>query len=165
MNERVINLAVEGMTCGNCVRRVEKAVYEVEGVVSANADLATQTVDIKVVDGDEFAKDLIQAIKNIGYHLPVDKVVLPISGMTCFNCVTQVDLALNNVPGVTNANISLMTEKAVVSFVPGLATMQDFKEAVAKTGKRVTDPEELKRNKPTRRYMVNSGTPQGGCCT
>jgi copper ion binding protein len=99
MNERVINLAVEGMTCGNCVRRVEKAVYEVEGVVSANADLATRTVDIKVVDGDEIAKDLIQAIKNIGYHLPVDKVVLPISGMTCFNCVTQVDLALNNVPG------------------------------------------------------------------
>lgn len=115
MAERVINLTVEGMTCGNCIRRIEQALYEIEGVVSAKADLATQKATVKLLDGD--------------------------------------------------VNISLMTEKAVVSYVPGLATMQDFKEAVAKTGKRVTDPEELKRNNPVRQYMVNSGTPRGGCCS
>ncbi|NIM94703.1 MAG: copper ion binding protein [Anaerolineales bacterium] len=165
MNERVIVLPIEGMTCGNCVRRIEQALHEVEGVTNARADLATKTATVHIVDGDANAEDLMQAIRIIGYHLSMDKVVLSISGMTCFNCVREVDTALSNVVGVTNVSISLMTEKAVVSYVPGIATMQDLKDAVAKTGKRVIDPDELNRNKPTRRYMVNTGTPRGGCCT
>jgi Cu+-exporting ATPase len=164
MNEKIVTLPVEGMTCGNCVRRVEQALYNVEGVASAKAELASNSATVKIVENQASAEDLISAVRRIGYHLREEKMILSISGMTCFNCTIEVDLALSKVVGVTSVNISLMTEKAVVSFIPGIATMQDFKAAVAKTGKRVADSAEVERKRVSRRYRVNTDTPQRGCC-
>jgi len=37
---------VAGMTCASCVARVEKALGKVEGVVSAQVNLATETAQV-----------------------------------------------------------------------------------------------------------------------
>ena len=36
-----ISLAIDGMTCASCVRRVERALRKVPGVLSADVNLAT----------------------------------------------------------------------------------------------------------------------------
>ena len=41
-----VSLAVEGMTCASCVRRVERALLKVPGVESAAVNLATERAQI-----------------------------------------------------------------------------------------------------------------------
>jgi copper chaperone CopZ len=44
---QTVQLALSGMTCASCVARVEKALAKVEGVVSAQVNLATETVQVQ----------------------------------------------------------------------------------------------------------------------
>jgi copper chaperone CopZ len=61
-------------------------------------------------------------------------ITLPITGMTCANCVARVAGALRSVPGVLDANVDLATERATVELVPGAATLADLKHAVEAAG-------------------------------
>ena len=45
-----LRLAVRGMTCASCVRRVEGALNEVEGVSAASVNLATENATVDLVD-------------------------------------------------------------------------------------------------------------------
>lgn len=59
-------LSIDGMTCASCVARVEKALSKVEGVTSANVNLATETA--QVYGSNLNTADLIQAVKKAGYE-------------------------------------------------------------------------------------------------
>ena len=45
---RVVDLAIEGMTCSSCVGRVERALSQGEGVLSASVNLATEQARVSV---------------------------------------------------------------------------------------------------------------------
>lgn len=62
---------------------------------------------------------------------------LNIGGMTCAACVYHVERALNGVPGVARASVSLGTESASVDFAPNIATLADLRRAVEEAGYRV----------------------------
>ncbi|HEX6539803.1 MAG TPA: heavy metal translocating P-type ATPase [Candidatus Dormibacteraeota bacterium] len=61
-----IELHVEGMTCASCVRRVERALGKVEGVVSASVNLATETAEVGLGAPLEEAA-LVAAVERAGY--------------------------------------------------------------------------------------------------
>ena len=44
------------------------------------------------------------------------ETTMPILGMTCASCVSHVEKALNEVPGVAEATVNLATERATVKF-------------------------------------------------
>ncbi|OGD25222.1 hypothetical protein A2819_02520 [Candidatus Azambacteria bacterium RIFCSPHIGHO2_01_FULL_40_24] len=56
-----------------------------------------------------------------------------IQGMHCVSCVLTIEHALKKVPGVKNASVSLMSEKAIIEYEEP-ATPEVLKNAVAKTG-------------------------------
>lgn len=61
-------LLVEGMSCGHCVKHVEEALLEMDGVVSAKADLEDKIALVelnKEISDDAFKK----AIEEAGYEL------------------------------------------------------------------------------------------------
>ncbi|MBI4201655.1 MAG: copper-translocating P-type ATPase [Chloroflexi bacterium] len=62
-----------------------------------------------------------------------ERITLNIGGMTCASCVIHVEHALNEVPGVVATSVNLATEKATVTYLPGL-TLDDFREAVQDAG-------------------------------
>lgn len=59
---------------------------------------------------------------------------LPITGMMCGGCVAAVKAALESVPGVENADVSLEKKEAVVTYDPATATADEMKKAVEKAG-------------------------------
>ena len=65
-----IHLTVSGMTCGNCVKHVEKAIASIAGVKSVEVDLASGSVK---VDGDIAQKvtEIIAALEEDGYPAKV----------------------------------------------------------------------------------------------
>lgn len=63
-NEHV--LKVEGMSCGHCVSRVQKALADTPGVLEAAVDLDAGQATIRVAEGVDTAQ-LISVIENAGY--------------------------------------------------------------------------------------------------
>jgi len=131
------------MTCASCVAHVEKALKEVDGVKDVNVNLATERANVWFNSEAVTMGDLVVAVRETGYEVPTETVILPIGGMTCASCVAHVEKALSKVPGVVEANVNLATEKATVTFISGVAGLADFKRAVAEAGYEVLEaPEE-----------------------
>ncbi|MFY9175719.1 MAG: heavy metal-associated domain-containing protein [Peptococcia bacterium] len=59
---------IEGMTCHNCVRHVEEALRELDGVKSAKVDLTAKTATIELAHDltDEMIKT---AVEGVGYEV------------------------------------------------------------------------------------------------
>ena len=59
-------LSVEGMMCGHCAARVEKALAAVKGVESVTVDLEKKTVSV-VATARTSAEQMKKAITDAGY--------------------------------------------------------------------------------------------------
>ena len=62
------------------------------------------------------------------------QVILPITGMTCANCVATIERNLKKVSGVQVANVNLSSERATVEYDPDLSVLNDLIERVEKAG-------------------------------
>ncbi|WFR78484.1 heavy metal translocating P-type ATPase [Janthinobacterium rivuli] len=112
-------LAIEGMTCGSCVGRVEKALAAVPGVTQASVNLATEVAKI-TSDTPIPLATLQAAVEKAGYTVAQREIDLNIAGMTCASCVGRVEKALLKVPGVLAASVNLATESARIKVTGGL---------------------------------------------
>ena len=59
---------------------------------------------------------------------------LPITGMTCANCVSTVERNLKKVPGVHMAQVNLSSERAAVDFDPNQANLGSILERIRRAG-------------------------------
>ena len=70
MATETVNLTVQGMTCGNCARSVERKLAGTPGVTKATVDLqaakATVEFDASRVKPDALAN----AVRQLGYEVP-----------------------------------------------------------------------------------------------
>jgi Cu+-exporting ATPase len=62
------------------------------------------------------------------------QVILPITGMTCANCVATVERNLRKEKGVTVANVNLSSERATVEYNPEFSKLGSLIERVTKAG-------------------------------
>ncbi len=139
MQNQTLTLPVTGMTCASCTSNVERALRKVEGVLEANVNLATEKATVTSSNGQLILGELVEAVERVGYAVPLERIQLPIGGMTCASCVAHVEGALSDVPGVIEANVNLATEKATVVYIQDLTGLAEFKRAVETTGYQVLD--------------------------
>ncbi|MEZ4666514.1 MAG: heavy metal translocating P-type ATPase [Anaerolineae bacterium] len=66
---------------------------------------------------------------------------LPIVGMSCASCVSHVEKALQELPGVSNTVVNLATNKASVVYDPQQVRLVDFQRAVDNAGYAVASSE------------------------
>jgi len=59
---------IEGMTCGGCAARVEKALASVPGVSEARVNFSAETASVDVVDGGPNGAELVRAVRSAGYE-------------------------------------------------------------------------------------------------
>lgn len=64
----------------------------------------------------------------------INSISLPISGMSCASCVSHVEGALKEVPGVSRVVVNLGTNKASLEYDPQRARLTDMKRAVEDVG-------------------------------
>jgi copper chaperone CopZ len=70
MAVEVLNLPIQGMTCGNCARSIERKLSSTPGVTKASVDLqgarATVEYDAQLVKPEALAN----AVRQLGYDVP-----------------------------------------------------------------------------------------------
>ncbi len=101
---QTIILALEGLSCEHCIKRVKDTLESRADVDSAQVEL-----DYATVTGSAAVQDLIDSIKQAGYTAsqPSAGVELALSGLSCGHCVSATRQALLAVPGVIAAAVTL----------------------------------------------------------
>ncbi|TAK11531.1 MAG: copper-translocating P-type ATPase [Anaerolineae bacterium] len=61
-------------------------------------------------------------------------ITLPITGMTCANCVSAVERNIKKVDGVSSAMVNLTTERASVEYDPAVAGLPEFLDRITRAG-------------------------------
>jgi Cu+-exporting ATPase len=109
-----VSLKVQGMTCSACAARVEKAVRALPGVASAAVNFAVERLTADYDPGRTGPRQIIAAVREAGYEVPLERLDFKITGMTCSACAARVEKAAAKVPGVVKANVNLAVERLAV---------------------------------------------------
>ncbi len=134
-----IDLPITGMSCASCAAKIEKGLARVEGVSEANVNFAAERAMVLFNPNLTDLPHLIQKVKDLGYEAKVEKVILPVQGMTCASCVKKVEKALNSAKGVVQAGVNFATERATVEYVPEVVTIRDLRKVVEEAGYQVLE--------------------------
>ena len=137
-----VELPIQGMTCASCVTRVEGALRSAPGVVEANVNFAAERAHVMLDPDAGSPTQLVEAVRQAGYDVPIETLTLPIQGMTCASCVGRVEAALRGVNGVLRAEVNFATETAQVEYLPSVADPHDLIRAVRQAGYQAVLPEE-----------------------
>jgi Cu+-exporting ATPase len=129
-----LNLSIQGMTCTSCAHTIEKGLASLKGVNRAQVSFANERASVVYSPKDVNPNIMLKEIEKLGYKAHIEKVSLPIQGMTCASCVDKVEKALERLDGVISANVNLASERAIVEYIPLLVGMSDFKGAVSSAG-------------------------------
>ena len=127
-------LKVSGMVCAACTATIEKALKKLDGVSRAEINLGTEIASVEYDPEKLKLVDIEKAIREVGYDVIDQKVVLKIGGMVCAMCVGALEIALKKLDGVVDVRVNLAAEKAYVTFNPRMVSLEDMKKAVLETG-------------------------------
>jgi Cu+-exporting ATPase len=134
MAEKEVVLPVTGMTCANCALSIERSLGKTQGVKEARVNLASEKAVVSYDPSLVGGQGLVGSIRDAGYDVPTATVNLPITGMTCANCVQNVERALRKVDGVLRANVNLASERASVEYLPSVVSLETLRRAIEAAG-------------------------------
>ena len=69
IHTETLSLPVKGMTCAGCASKIEETLKNIEGVLSATVNLATEKATVTLIPGVVDISVLQEAVKKIGYEL------------------------------------------------------------------------------------------------
>ena len=129
-----ITIPITGMTCASCVRRVERALSNHEGVKEASVNFASEEATVAYHPESTKPDELIRVVREAGYGADVRERTFGVTGMTCASCVGRVERALRKLPGVVGASVNLANERATARYVAGEVEPRDLEKAVEGAG-------------------------------
>lgn len=129
-----LDFPIQGITCASCVQRLQRGLSKIEGVSQASVNLATERASIDFDSSRVSPGQFVDTVRDLGYEVVLQKVTLPVRGMTCASCVSRVEKSLRAVCGVVNAGVNLATEAATITFIPSHTMLVQLQNAVDKAG-------------------------------
>lgn len=143
-------LLLEGMSCAACARTIELTLQDLEGVYSAQVNLAAEKAYVEYDPGVVERSDIEAAITGVGYGVKTEtaKVTLAIGHMNCAACASKIERNLQEAAGVKEAAVNLAAEKAYVKYdtaaidverIIGIVTASGYKAAIFEETKEERD--------------------------
>ena len=146
------SIKISGMSCAACAARIEKGLNKLDGVESANVNLAMERATVEYDDKLAEPRQFDELIAKLGYAVIHEKTEeagqanLKISGMTCAACSARIEKKLNTLEGVKQANVNLTTERASISFDPNRIKVGDMINAIKALGYSADKIEDISRD-------------------
>ncbi|MCI1964647.1 MAG: heavy metal translocating P-type ATPase [Oscillospiraceae bacterium] len=157
-------IKISGMSCAACAARIEKGLSRVDGVRSANVNLAMERASVEFDDAQVSIGQLNETVEKLGYSVIRDlqpqtgKTVINITGMSCAACSARIEKKLNRMKGVQSAGVNLTTEKATVEYNPAVIGLDALINAVETLGYEAQEEREESKDREAeaRNKEINS---------
>lgn len=142
-------LLIEGMHCSSCSNKIEKNLENLEGIIESKVNLANNelylTYDENIID----LKKIINLINDLGYKAKsknekIKKDIFVIEGMHCSSCSNKIEKNLNNLSGISNCSVNLVSNELFVSYDENEVESEKIIELIDNLGYRASVKEEVK---------------------
>ncbi|MFW6435713.1 MAG: copper ion binding protein, partial [Halovenus sp.] len=134
MATRRTQLDITGMSCANCSATIQDTVESLDGVTQADANFATDEGAVEYDPEEVSLREIFEAIEDAGYGAVSETVTIAISDMTCANCAETNEEALENTPGVIEADVNYATDEAQVRYNPADISLDALYDAIEDAG-------------------------------
>ncbi len=134
MDTRTATLEIGGMTCANCAGTIEERVTALEGVVSVDANFATDRGSVEYDPDRVTLADIYDAVSDAGYEAAAESVTVGVTDMTCATCAETIAEALDETPGVVAADVNVATDEARVRYNPADVSRGEIDDAIEGAG-------------------------------
>lgn len=126
---------VSGMDCPSCAKKVENAVNQLEGVLSAKVRFTTEKLVVSLRD-PSLKSEVEKATEKAGFSLTSlssQQQSWKVNGMDCPSCAQKIENAVSKIEGVQNVHVLFATEKLLVNFTQP-ATAQQIEQTCQNAG-------------------------------
>ncbi len=146
---------ITGMTCASCASAIERSVKKVSGVIAPSVNFATEKLTVSYTNNAS-SRQIIEAVEKVGYGaraiIPLQKVIIPIRGISCASCISTIEKAVNSLEGVSNATVNMATEKTAVDYNPSITRLSEIKKAIIDAGYEPLDIEQKETEHKEEKY-------------
>lgn len=104
-------------------------------------------VAVAVVSCAQRQNDEPERVQNLSQQatVAVEKIVIPVEGMTCSACQSNVRRTIKNMDGVKDVVVSLKDRSAIVTYVPAKVKPEQIRQAITERGYKAGEPKLVKQ--------------------
>ena len=155
-----LEIPVDGMSCAACSARLEKRLASLDGVLSANVNLALARAQVEFVPAQVTPVDIAKRVEKTGFRVPHSRVEFTVEGMENKADAAGLEEQLSGLEGVVSAGVDLSTGLGRVEFQPALVRDEGILDSVARAGYTARpvmdeehDAEKIKREREFRKSV------------
>ncbi|MFC6764946.1 heavy metal translocating P-type ATPase, partial [Natrinema soli] len=134
MSTRTTHLDIRGMSCANCSQTITAALESLDGVREATVNFATDEGSVEYDPDTVSLAAIYAAIEDAGYEADRASRSIGITDMSCANCAETNESALEETPGVIDADVNYATDEAAVEYNPDDVSLSDLYGAIERAG-------------------------------
>lgn len=122
------------MSCANCASTISDTIANLDGVHTHSVNYATDEATVEYDPDVVSLKEIYDAIEAAGYHPQRDSVTIGISDMSCANCATTNQTALERVSGVITADVNYATDESTIQYNSNEVSIEQLYSAIENAG-------------------------------
>ncbi len=145
-------IEIGGMTCAGCAGRVERTLKNLPGLQDVAVNFASHTAQLRADNAG--LKEIEDALHTIGYMARTKEIRLALAGLSCASCVGRVNKALEEIPGVLDANVNFANSTATIRYFPEIADQAILISAIKSAGYQAQVIEDAAREMPNRHEEI-----------
>lgn len=104
------------------------------GVRRASVNLTAEKAFVTFDPARVTPAQMARVVRDLGYGVGTEDLVLQIGGMSCASCVAAIEGAVGGMPGVESVQVSLAAGSARVTYYPGVTTPAQIKRTIRDLG-------------------------------
>jgi len=139
MKTQQTSFAITGMFCAKCAVTIERALAQLEGVVAAQVNFATERATVVYDPVRVSLARMVRAVQDEGFDVPVVRVVLNVNDLIYATSARTVEHALTQVDGVAHVEADLRARQIRMDVLVGRVNRDDYVRQLAALGLAVSE--------------------------
>lgn len=140
-NLRQMSFAITGMreACAKCAVTIERAIAQLEGVVAAQVNFATERATVVYDPTRVSLAKMVRAVQGEGFDVPLVRVVLNVNDLIYATSTQTVVRVLGHMDGVAHVEVGLREQQISMDVLVDRVHRDDYVRQLATLGLYVVD--------------------------
>lgn len=131
---RYVTLPITGMTCANCVATVERNLKKLDGVESANVNLASERASIEYDSAKLGQDEIVARIQRAGYDVARGEINVLLQRVADAGEASHLEQSLLAIDGIVTASVNLASERVHLEYIPTVIEPSEIHEVITRDG-------------------------------
>ncbi len=127
-------LKIGGMHCAGCVSSIQGLLSEMSGVKKVEVNLATEKAAIEFDPLHVKLDSMENAIKEIGYKVIYDRILLQIGGISDSADAEKIEQNMINFEGIRSASVNFASSQLNIEYNSALLSLADIRKKITDFG-------------------------------